>query len=70
MGTVSHTPVTPRSSGRISKRISISPNVLRNDNTAESFPSDKAVNTAEVKIFNPQIKKLNGKIRNPSLAIS
>ena len=68
--TASHTPTTPINSGRMSSSTSISPNVRRKDNTADSFPFDNAVNTAEVKIFSPQNRKLNGKNQNPVLAIS
>ena len=69
-GTASHTPVTPINSGSISKSGVISPNVRKKDNTADSFPFDSAVKAAEVKIFSPQNRKLNGKIRNPFRAIS
>lgn len=70
MGTASHTPVTPKRLGRVSNSTVINPNVRKNDRIADSFPFDNAVNTAEVKIFNPQNRKLNGKIKNPFLAIS
>ena len=54
MGTASHTPVTPKRLGRVSNSTVINPNVRKNDRIADSFPFDNAVNTAEVKIFNPQ----------------
>ena len=37
---------------------------------ADIFPLERAVKTAEVKMFIPQHKKLNEKIKNPFLAIS
>ena len=70
IGTASHTPVTPKILGRVSNSTGINPNVRRNDKIADNVPLDNAVNIAEAKIFNPQNRKLNGKIRNPFLAIS
>ncbi len=70
IGTASHTPVTPQIFGNVSNSTVISPKVRRNDKTADSFPFDNAVNVAEVKIFNPQNRKLKGKIKNPFRAIS
>ena len=69
IGTASHTPVTPKKLGNVSNSTVISPKVRRNDKIADSFPFDNAVNVAEVKMFSPQNKKLNGKIKNPFRAI-
>ena len=70
IGTASHTPVTPKRFGNVSNSTVISPKVRRNDKIADSFPFDNAVNMAEVKMFNPQNRKLKGKIKNPFRAIS
>ena len=70
IGTANHTPVTPKTFGNVSNNTVISPKVRRNDKIADSFPFDKAVNVAEVKIFSPQNRKLKGKIKNPFRAIS
>ena len=45
------------------------PNVRKKERTADTFPFDKAVNIAEVKLFNPQNKKLYEKIAKPFAAI-
>ena len=63
-------PVTPKTFGNVSSSTVISPKVRRNDKIADSFPFDNAVNVAEVKMFSPQNRKLNGKIKNPFRAIS
>jgi hypothetical protein len=70
IGTASHTPITPKKLGNVSNNIIINTKVRRNDNIADNFPFDNAVNVAEVKIFSPQNRKLKGKIKNPFLAIS
>lgn len=70
IGTASQTPITPISLGKITSSTRISPKVRKNDIIADIFPLDKAVYAAEVKIFNPQNKKLYGKTKNPLLAIS
>lgn len=62
-------PVIPNILGNISSNIVINTNVRKNDNIADNFPFDNAVNTAEVKIFHPQNKKLNEKIKNPFIVI-
>ncbi len=69
IGTASHTPVIPQMCG--SRRIppASSPNVRRNERTADTLPFDKAVNIADVKLFSPQNKKLNEKIVKPFAAI-
>ena len=46
-----------------------SPNVRKKERTADTFPSDNAVNIAEVKLFKPQNKKLYEKIVKPFAAI-
>ena len=69
-GTASHTPATPISLGSVINNIVISPKVRRKDRIADRFPSDNAVNAAEVKIFKPQNRKLNEKIGKPLRAIS
>lgn len=58
IGIASHTPVTPKNSGRTSSKKVISPNVRRKDITADAFPLEHAVNRAEAKILHPENKKL------------
>ncbi len=62
-------PVIPQIPG--SKRIppASSPNVRKNERTADTFPFDKAVNIADVKMLNPQNRKLYEKVVKPSAAI-
>ncbi len=45
-------------------------NVRKHDSIADRFPFDNAVNVAEIKILQPQNKKLDEKIKNPFVAIS
>ncbi len=52
----------------ISSPVDTKPNVLNKDKTADTFPFDRAVNIAEVKIFNPQNKKLYANIEKPFTA--
>ena len=68
-GTANHTPFTSQIRGKVSSKSVISPNVRKKDIVADIFPLERAVKIAEVKIFIPQHKKLNDKIKNPFLAI-
>ena len=70
IGTAIHTPLTPQIRGNVSRNSVISPNVRKKDIIADIFPLERAVKTAEAKIFIPQHKKLNEKIINPFFAIS
>lgn len=69
-GTASHTPFIPKIRG--SKRMwpASRTKVRRNERTADTFPLDRAVKLAEVKMFRPQNRKLKEKIRKPLSAIS
>ena len=69
IGTANHTPLTPKIRGNVSSNSVISPNVRKKDMIADIFPLERAVKIAEVKIFIPQHRKLNEKIKNPFLAI-
>ena len=68
-GTASHTPVIPQMRGSSRMPPVSRPNVRRNERTADSFPFDRAVNIADVKLFKPQNRKLYEKIANPSAAM-
>ena len=52
-GMASHTPVTPRIGGSVISESRMNTNVRANEITAEVFPSESAVNSAEEKILNP-----------------
>ena len=69
IGTVNHTAATPKYVGKKSKPIIIKPNVLRKEMKADTFPLDKAVKVADVKMFIPINRKWNKKIVNPGYAI-
>lgn len=65
-----HTPVTPKNSGKIKRKIKINPNVRKKDIVADTLPFDNAVNKAEAKILQPENRNPNEKIENPLLVIS
>ncbi len=69
IGTASHTPVIPQIRGNRRIPPASSPNVRINERAAETFPFDKAVNIADVKLFKPQNRKLYEKIVKPFAAI-
>ena len=70
MGTANHTPVIPQRADSSGIPPAVSPKVRRKDKNAETFPFDNAVNIADVKIFRPQNRKLQEKIRSPFAAIA
>ena len=70
IGTANHTPLTPKIWGNVRSNSVINPNVRKKDMIADIFPLERAVKTAEVKMFIPQHKKLKEKIKNPFFAIS
>ena len=67
-GTASQSPATPSTRG--SSRIPAvrKQNVRRKDSSAEIFPSESAVKSAEVNRFTPQNRKETEKMRKPSTA--
>lgn len=70
MGMASQTPVTPNKFGSVNKAIKMKKNVLEKEIIADVLPSDKAVKSADVKIFVPENKNPVEKIRNPTKASS
>ena len=67
-GMASHTPVTPRIGGSAVSESRMNTNVRANEITAEVFPSESAVNSAEEKILNPLNKNARQKREKPSTA--
>ena len=64
-GTANQTPSPPKNTGRISIVPTRNINVLAKDITAETSPSEKAVNIDDANMLTPIIIKLVANILNP-----
>ena len=69
-GAASHRPASPQNRGRSKIPPPSRTKVRKKERRADTFPLERAVNIAEVKIFRPQNKKLYEKTEKPSAAIS
>ena len=68
-GTASQIPRIPTNKGNTRMPVARNAKLLKKEIVADIFPLERAVKSADAKIFSPQKRKPNGTIKNPSLVM-